>query len=170
MVPPVHSAALPFTVTRSDDAIGAGTMRSTVERVHGLLRATSTQLVVQWRSVRQTDVFGPEIRSEETVGDIREVSIPIEALGAVAVRHPWPSWWRRPLLVLTASDLRAFELLVGAEGLERTHPAELTLVLRRGDGAAAEGFAAEVMLAIAERALGAAEERALLGAKTPPAP
>lgn len=128
-------SALPFTVTRGEDIIGAGTMRSTVERTHGLLRLTGDSLVVQWRAVRQTDVIGPEMRSEESIGDLREVRLPLTA----------------------AADLSAFDALVGADGLGRTHPAELTLTLRRGDGSVAEAFAADLMLAIAERGLAAGE-------------
>lgn len=150
-------SALPFTVTRGEDIIGAGTMRSTVERTHGLLRLTGDSLVVQWRAVRQTDVIGPEMRSEESIGDLREVRLPLTAVAVAAVRYPWPRWWRKPRLVLTAADLSAFDALVGADGLGRTHPAELTLTLRRGDGSVAEAFAADLMLAIAERGLAAGE-------------
>ena len=60
--------------------------------------------------------------------------------------------------MLRASDLRAFEEVAGEGGLRLDHPAELLLDLRRADLLPAEEFAAEVALAVAERALGEVED------------
>jgi hypothetical protein len=64
-------------------------------------------------------------------------------------------WWDGDRLVLTAADLRAFEVVSGEAGLRLGHPAELVVKLRRRDRLAAEEFAAELALALAERGAGA---------------
>ena len=48
---------------------------------------------------------------------------------------------------------RAFEEIAGEAGLALDHPAELMLPVRRQDLAAARQFAAELEMAVAERAL-----------------
>jgi hypothetical protein len=140
-------------VTRGTDVISGLSVSTTVERTHGLLRVDGGLLVVQWRMTRSTEKVGTEIRTDEEVGEIQEAAVPLTAIAACAVRHPWPQWFRKPRLDLTAADLRAFETLVGAGGFERRHPALLTLTLQRADRLAAEEFAADLALAIAERQL-----------------
>jgi hypothetical protein len=56
-------------------------------------------------------------------------------------------------MVLTATNLTAFEEVAGHSGLQLDHPAELVLRLRRSDRLAAEEFSAELALAIAEHGL-----------------
>ena len=148
-----RSAALPFTVTRGTDVVSGFNVSTTVERTHGLLRVDGGQLVVQWRMTRSTEKVGSEIRTDEEVGEVREASVSLTAIASCVVRHPWPQWFRKPRLDLTAADLRAFESLVGAGGFERRHPALLTLTLQRSDRLAADEFAADLALAIAERQL-----------------
>ena len=58
-----HSAALPFVLKRSQDVLGAASMTSTKETVHGLLRLDGERLVVQWRLSRQIEHIGTEIRT-----------------------------------------------------------------------------------------------------------
>lgn len=122
---------------------------STAETIHGLLLLEDDRITVQWRVHRATDRVGVEIRQEEEIGPVHEVEIPIDAVAKVAVRKRWWHW--RPRLVLTASDLRAFEPLAGQKALRSTHPGEIVLHLRRGDDLPAREFAAEIALASAQR-------------------
>ena len=145
-----HNAALPFTLKRSDDVFSGGGMTSTTETVHGLRLLTEDRLVIQWRRARKTDHIGSEIRSEEEVEAVREVVISLSGLAGAAVRRQWWHALTGPTLVLTASDLRAFEEVAGSGGLALRHPAELVLRLRRSHVLAAEEFAAELELAVAE--------------------
>ena len=155
-----HSAAVPFVLRRSNDVVGALTITSTTETVHGLLRLDDDRLVIQWRVARSTDHVGMEIRTDKQVEPVREVVVPLSAVAGAAVRWRW--WPPGPYLVLTAADLRAFEAVAGAAGLSLDHPAELALRLRGADRALGAEFAAELELAIAGRELeGADDSRAL---------
>jgi hypothetical protein len=153
-----HAAALPFSLRRGQDVIGEE-ITSTRETVHGLLRLDGERLVIQWRVARATDRVGREIRTDREVEPVREVVVPLTGLAGATVRGGWRRWLRGPQLVLTAADLRAFEGVAGQGGLRLDHPAELVLRLRHADRAAAGEFAGELELALAERALHAAEER-----------
>jgi hypothetical protein len=143
-------AALPFTLRRSEDRVSRGEITSTVETVHGLLRLAGEQFVVQWRSARKTERVGPDIRTDRELGEVREVTVPLEAVDGAVVRRRWWDRLTGPRLVLTATDLRAFEELAGPDGLAADHPAKLVLRLRNDDRLLAEEFAAELALAIAE--------------------
>ena len=152
-----HSAALPFFLKRSEDVIASGSFISTSETVHGLLRLEGEQLVVQWRIARSTDHVGSEIRTDREVTPVREVVIPLAALGGGRVRASW--WpWSAGRIVLTAADLRAFEAVAGETGLRLDHPAELVFRVRRADLDLAHEFVGEVEMALADRALQAAQE------------
>jgi hypothetical protein len=152
-----HSAALPFFLKRSDDVIARGSFTSTSETVHGLLRLEGEQLVVQWRIARSTDHVGSEIRTDREVTPVREVVIPLAALGGARVRASW--WpWSAGRIVLTAADLVAFEAVAGETGLRLDHPAELVFRVRRADLDLAREFVGEVDMALADRALQAAQE------------
>lgn len=156
-------AALPFTIRRSEDVIARGRVTSTTETVHGLLRLDEEHLFIQWRILRQTDQVGDEIRSDQKLGDVKEVAIPLTGVAGAAVRRRWIGMWRRPVLVLTAADLRAFETVTGPGGLRLDHPAELVLRLRARDRLAAEEFAADLAVALAERSLREATMQPLPG-------
>jgi hypothetical protein len=156
-----HSAALPFVLHRSHDAVGMLEITSTHETVHGLLRLEGDRLHVQWRVARSTDHVGKEIRTDREVEPVREVVLPLSALAGAAVRWRW-RWPPGPYLVLTAADLRVFEEVAGAAGLNLDHPAELALRLRRADRELGTEFAGDLELALAERALAAAEGKSLL--------
>lgn len=145
------SAALPFLLTRSSDVISGVTVQSTTETAHGLLRLDTTHLVVQWRVRTSTDVIGTEIRSDAVIGDVQEVRIPLDGVAGATVRERRFLFWRSVKLVLTAADLRAFEPLVGASGLQTAHPAEVQLELQRADALAAQEFCAELAMVLAER-------------------
>ncbi len=165
-----HTAALPFTLRRSSDVITGSAITSTTETVHGLLRLEGDRLVVQWRAARKIDHFGGEIRTDEELDAVREVEIPLEAVAGAGVRRRWWGWPAAPRLVLTAADLRAFDILTGPEGLRLSHPAELVLRLRRGDRLAAEEFTAELTLCLAQLEEGRgppALERGEEGARPP---
>ena len=150
-------AALPFRLTRSTDVIGRGQITSTKETLHGLLRLEASQLVVQWRIVRETDRVGTEIRTDQEVDPVREVIVPLAGVAGAVVRRS--RWWpfARPRLVLTAADLRAFEQVIGEAGLPSVHPAELVLSFHASDLGAADEFVSELEGALADRALRAAE-------------
>jgi len=151
-----HVAALPFFLRRSDDVIARGQITTTAETVHGLVRVEDDRLVLQWRVSRETDRVGREIRTDREIDPVQEVIVPLGGIASAKVRA---SWW--PLsgarLVLTAADLRAFEHAVGKGGLRLDHPAELVLRLRLRDRIAAQEFAAELEMALAEQALRAAD-------------
>jgi hypothetical protein len=161
-----HSAALPFILKRSDDVIGVE-ITSTRETVHGLLRLDGDRVYVQWRVARSTERVGWQIRTDREVEPVREAVIPLSAIAGATVRWQW-RWPPGPYLVLTAADLRAFEEVAGAAGLSLNHPAELALRLRGADRALGNEFAGELELALAERALAAAEGKPMLA--TPDTP
>jgi hypothetical protein len=160
-----HSAALPFVMRRSHDVVGRE-ITSTTETIHGLVRLDGDALHIQWRVARSTDHVGrKEIRTDREVDPVREVTVPLSAVAGATIRR------RRLLgarLVLTATDLRAFEEVAGAAGLSLDHPAELALDLRREDRELGNEFLGELELALAERALAAAEEKGSLDAETGP--
>ena len=157
-----HVAALPFFLRRSDDVIADGEIRSTSETVHGLVRVEDDRLVLQWRVSRETDHVGREIRTDREVDPVQEVIVPLSGIASAKVRASW--WpWSGARLVLTAADLRAFEHAIGKGGLRLDHPAELVLRLRLRDRIAAQEFAAELEMTLAEQALRAAEgQRAVI--------
>ena len=155
-----HSAALPFVLRRSSDVIGGLEITSTHETIHGLLRLDGDRLHIQWRVARSTDHVGMQIRTDKQVEPVREVVLPLSAVAGAAVRWRW-RWPPGPHLVLTAADLRAFEEVAGVAGLSLDHPAELELKLRREDREAGNEFVGELELALAERALAAAEGKPL---------
>jgi len=162
-----HSAAVPFLLQRTHQVVGLS-ITTTREIVHGLLRLDGDRLHVQWRTDKSTEHVGMEIRSDKEVGPVREVVIPLSAIAGANVRWSW-RWPPGPYLVLTAADLRAFEEVAGTAGLNLDHPAELVLRLRRSDRALGVEFAGELELALAERAIAAAEETPLLDRGTQPA-
>jgi hypothetical protein len=156
-----HTAALPFLLHHRTQNIVGREITSTRETVHGLLRLDGERVYVQWRVARSTDHVGQEIRTDREVEPVREVSIPLTAIVGATVRWKW-RWPPGPCLVLTAADLRAFEEVAGAAGLSLDHPAELVLRLRGADRALGREFAGDLELALAERALAAAEGKPLL--------
>ena len=161
-----HFSALPFTLSRVDSVVGQEIV-STTEKVHGLLRLDGERLVIQWRVSRATQRVGQVIRTDRQLESVREVVIPLAALAGAVVRWVWWRWPPGRYLVLTGADLRAFEEIAGEGGLRMAHPAELVLQVRRTDHVAAQDFTGELELAIAERALRAAEQSPRLEAGQP---
>ncbi len=157
-----HEAALPFILKRGDDVFSSTGMTSTRETVHGLLILQMDRLVIQWRVGRKTEYIGGEMRTDQEVEPVQEIVVPLHGVAGSVVRRSWWSWLIGPRLVLTATDLRAFEGVTGGEGLSLDHPAELVLRLRRSDRLAAEEFSAELALALAERSVRGSEERSAL--------
>ena len=105
------------------------------------------------------------IRTDREVEPVREVVLPLSAIAGATVQWRWWKWPPGPYLVLTAADLRAFEMVAGAAGLSLDHPAELALRLRRADRSLGTEFAGDLELAVAERALATAEGKPLLDAR-----
>ncbi len=149
----LRTAALPFSLRRSQDVLGSAEMTTTTEKVHGLLRLDGDRLVIQWRLTRKTQTLGTEIRTEEKMEPVREIDLPLRAVSGAKVRRPWWLFGTGLRLVLTAADLQAFDGLAGEGGLKLGHPAEVVLRLRRRDALAAEEFTAELALALAELSL-----------------
>lgn len=158
-----HSDSLPFIIKRGSDVFSGEGMTSTVETVHGLLRPENDELKIHWRLVRKTEHMGSEMRSDQEVEPVREIVVSLSRVaGAIVRRRWWLDWATGPRLVLTASDLGAFEELAGHDGLSLDHPAEVVLRLRRSDALAGREFGAELALAKAEYDLAAAERRGLV--------
>jgi len=156
-------AALPFQLSTEHQVISGGSVTTTEERRNGVLRLDNDSVVVQWRVEREIQRIGPEIRTDTELAGIREVTVPITALGHARVQTRGRWWWRKWQIVLTARDLQAFDALAREDGFAFVHPSELVLPLRKQTLDAAQEFASEVELAIAEHALalvqGSAEAR-----------
>jgi hypothetical protein len=152
-----HHAAVPFTLQRHKDVIAGREITSTRETVHGLLNLDGERVVIQWRTSRAIDRVGAEIRSDREVEPVRELSLPLSALAGAEVRWAWRPWPPGRYLVLTGADLRAFEELAGTEGLELKHPAQFEIRISNDSRFRALEFASELKLALADRALRAAE-------------
>ena len=153
-----RQAAAPFHLSRGEDQFEGGSVTSTREVIHGLLRLEGDRLVVQWRLTRRTEHMGAmAVRSDEELESVRELVIPLSGVAGAVVRRRWWAPWTGPTLVLRAADLRAFEEMTGESGLRLDHPAELLLGLRREDALTAEEFAAELAMAVAERAVAEAD-------------
>lgn len=155
--------AMPFTFRRKKDVYSKAEMTSTQETVHGLLRLEQDKIVLQWRTARTIDRYGREIRTDRELEPVRELALPLSALADAEVRWSWFRWPPGRYLILTGSDLRAFEDLAGEGGLQMEHPAELTIRVGRVGQAAALDFASEVRLAVAERAIQDAERLQIPG-------
>lgn len=153
------SSALPFKLRRSSDVISGGGITTTTETVHGLLRLDKEELVIQWRLARKTDHLGGEIRSDEELEAVREARIPLRSLSGAVVKNPWWPWPSALRFEITASDLVAFQEVAGQAGLRMAHPAQLALGVARRDRLAAQEFAADLTLMVAERALAAFSDR-----------
>jgi hypothetical protein len=150
-----YSQALPFTLRRSSDTMSNTSVTTTTETAHGLLRLEGESLVIQWRLARKTDHVGAmNISSDEEFEAVQEVVVPLSGVAGALVRRGWLQWFTAPRIVLRASDLQAFEAVTGEDGLRLGHPAEIVLKLRRSDVLAAEEFAAELELAVAQRSFG----------------
>ncbi|MFL5494750.1 MAG: hypothetical protein ACJ8DC_10255 [Gemmatimonadales bacterium] len=151
------NAAVPFVIRRVHGVVSGREVTSTREDSYGLLRLEAGRMLVQWSTARETSRVGREIRVDRDLGPVREVPVPLAGLAGCKVRWrllPWPPRWQ---LVLRAADLQAFGALAGETGLLLEHPAELVLELRRADREVARAFALELDLALAERAIEAAE-------------
>lgn len=147
------ASVLPFTIVRGTDVFNREGVTSTTETVHGLLRFDGEALHVQWRLHRATDRYGAETRSDQEVEPVRDAVIPLADLAGAEVRRSWWSWRGRSRLRLHAASLDAFAAIAGSDGLSLKHPAQLELRIHRDDGAAALDFAADLRLAIGERAM-----------------
>jgi hypothetical protein len=159
----MRTAALPFFIKRSEDEYSAMSVTTTSEVAHGLLRLDGERLVIQWRLARKTEHVGMQIRTDQEVESVQEVVVPLDAVAGATVRSGLLAWLTGgPRIVLTAADLRAFDVLAGEEGLRLDHPAKISLRLKRADRLAAEEFAAELALAVAEAALGEGRAEARL--------
>ena len=124
-------------------------------------------------SERGSDVFsgggndehmGSKMPADQEVQAVREIVVPLSGVSGAIVRRQWRwlDWPTGPRLVLTASDLGAFEELTGRDGLSLDHPAKVVLRPRRADALVGREFGAELALAKAQYDLAALERRAAL--------
>lgn len=150
-------ATLPFRLSARHQVVLGGTVTTTDERRHGVLRLERETLVVQWRVEREVQRIGPGVRTDMERDGLRDVAVPVRMLGDVRVSARGRWWWRRWELVLTARDLVAFDGLAGADGFAFDHPATLVLPVLTSNVELAQEFASEVALAIAELAMADAE-------------
>ena len=149
-------AAVPFTLKRSSDLWDAKKgYESRTETAHGLVRLEADRLVFQWRLAVQTEVYGATYETREEIEPVKEIVIPLDNVAGAVV--PPRRWWdpTGPKLVITASDLLAFEKIAGQQGLKLKHPAKLVLQVKRTDRLIAEEFAAELALVAARLPEGA---------------
>lgn len=146
-------SVLPFTIKRGTDAYNREGITSVVETVHGLLRFEGEALHIEWRVHRATDRYGKETSSNVEVEPVRAATIPLGELTDSSVQRAWWALWGGVRLRLIAYSLDAFAALAGADGLSLPHPARLELRIRREDRAAALDFAADLRLALGERAM-----------------
>ena len=149
---------MPFTLNRSSDVIAGPEITTTEEKVHGVLRLEGDQLLIQWRLMRSTSRIGATIKTESEVEPVAEFAVPVAMLASADVKYSWWRVGRQVRLALIASDLRAFETIAGQGGLKLDHPAELVVNVRRGDLEAAREFAAELEMAVADRAIARLED------------
>jgi hypothetical protein len=148
-----RATTLPFQISRSNDAFEGGTVTSTAEKVHGLLSLKESQLTVEWRLERTVNTVGRVIREDREMEAVRQVTVPITGIASAVLRASrWP-WSRASRLVLTAADLHSFESISGPVGLRLEHPAQLILEIRPADRTAAQEFAADVEMALADQAM-----------------
>jgi len=157
---------LPFQLKRSKEEFGAASMTTTTERVHGLLRVEGEEVVIQWRTAWEVQRLDSGISTDEEIDEVREARIPLSAFGGAFVRKRWWEFWRRPRIVLLATDLEAFEAVTGEDGLRLKHPAELMLDVRFKDRLLAEEFSAELELAVAKLGIGSGDGVPRLEPKT----
>ena len=152
----LHNTALPFVLHREHGVINGGEVTSTRDQLHGLLYLNGEQLIIQWRTSREISRVGREIRTDREMTTIREVALPLSALAGANIRRVWRRWRFGEALVLTAADLRAFDVLIGEgdlPGLVFEHPAEMVLEVRREDQNLVREFVSELRLAISEQLL-----------------
>ena len=161
-MPYAHS--LPFVLKRSKDAMTSTSISTTKETAHGLLRLEGDKLVIQWRLARTTERFTLDaMSSDEEFEEVKEIVVPLSGVAGAVVRRRWWEFFRAPRIVLRASDLQAFEALAGENGLRLAHPAEIVLPVRRRDRLAAEEFAAELELKVAQHGLASGSAPPALG-------
>lgn len=148
-----RQATVPFHLRKSSDVYSSTSITTTTERIHGLLRLDGDQVIIQWRLSRQTDHLGAaSMHSTEELEAVQEVVLAVSSVSAAVVKRSRWNPWGGGRLVMRAADLRAFEGVAGQGGMKLQHPAEIVLRLRREDLLAAEEFAAELTLCLAEGA------------------
>jgi hypothetical protein len=152
-------SALPFTLRRKSEVFSGLGMTTTTETVHGLLRLDREELTIQWRLARKVEHLGGEIRSDEELEAVREVHVPLRGLVGALVKNRWWAWPLGLRLEITASDLGSFQEVAGQTGLKMAHPAQLVVGIKRRDRLAAQEFAADLTLVVAETALEASVGR-----------
>jgi hypothetical protein len=173
-------SALPFLLRRKTEHVSMTEVMSTTDTVHGLLRLENDALVIQWSTARETKRVGmggqipkaaglyisigdtgvgTTVTTDRAMDPVREVRVPLGQLAGAEVRWRWRGWVPRPMLVLRASDLRAFEALVANSGALLDHPGEVSLGIRRKDRGLARSFAMDLEVQLADHALEAIENR-----------
>ncbi len=176
MAPASGMSAVPFTIKRSQDLSswkyesGTGVWESQKkETAHGLVRLAEDRLVIQWRLAVKRQMWSDSAwETREDIEPVREIVIPLaKVAGAFVLKRRW--WEIGPRLVITASDLLAFEEIAGQEGLRLQHPSKLVLRIESADRLIADEFAAELALTLAQLPAGERADAARLASERDPA-
>lgn len=152
-------ATLPFSLSRTQSQYRTASVTSTTEKVQGVLHLESGVLRITWRRAVVTESYSSlDMKTDEDVEEVREVELPLTALGRAWLREPrWFRRFRGSRLILTATDLRAFESFAGPEGLGLEHAGRVELRIAREDRLEAAEFLADLEMAQAQRLLEAGE-------------
>lgn len=92
-----RQAALPFSLEGVEEALGVSELTSTKETIHGLLRFDGDKLLIQWQLTIKTQHLG---ETDEELGDVNSVVIPLDSIAGVTVRRRWWEFWVGPRLAL----------------------------------------------------------------------
>ena len=142
---------VPFSLSRKESQVNAtaGVQYVAVERrVLGVARLDDERLVLQLAESRAvTEVTDVGYRQRIEADPVAERAVPLDLLGDARLRRRWLAWE----LVLTAIDLRAFEGVPGAAGVE------LRLRVERRHRDQADELVSALRLALADLALRQAE-------------
>lgn len=139
-----------FVKTLDAQVHSATRVTTTHELCEGLLRIDGEALVFQVLVTRTTTrVGGSSVETDRSTDPVRDIRVPISAIGSIRIRRT--GWLRRRQVVIVARDLKAFIDLPGARAQELKIPVE-----RQHAELAAE-FVGTVELAMADYALQLAE-------------
>ena len=105
---------LPFRFVKEDAQVGGPTrVTTTNELCEGLVRVDGEALVFQFVVTRTvTRIGGVSVLTDRSTEPVREVRVPVSALGSIRIRRR--GWLLRREVVISARDLRAFVDLPGA--------------------------------------------------------
>ena len=144
-------AGVPFSISLDETQVDASPgihYLSLRRRVLGIVRLDDERLLLQLAESRAvTEVSDVGVRQRTEASPVDERAVPLDLLGDARLRRRWLAWE----LVITATDLHAFEGLPGSRGVE------LRLRVDRRHRAEAVELVGALRLALADLALRHAE-------------